>query len=114
MKQVIVVRKDLNMRKGKMIAQGAHASLGAFKATTYENVMEWQKGYNGTKIAVGVDSLTELLDIAEKVRDAGIPAYLVTDAGYTEFKGERTITALGIGPWNREELDEITGHLKLL
>src|SRR5262245_52965994 len=26
-KQVIVMRKDLNMRKGKMIAQGAHASL---------------------------------------------------------------------------------------
>ena len=26
-KQVIVIRKDLNMRKGKMIAQGAHASM---------------------------------------------------------------------------------------
>ena len=26
-KQVIVMRKDLGMRKGKMIAQGAHASL---------------------------------------------------------------------------------------
>lgn len=29
-KQVIVVRKDLNMRKGKMIAQGAHASMKVF------------------------------------------------------------------------------------
>jgi PTH2 family peptidyl-tRNA hydrolase len=27
-KQVIVMRTDLGMRKGKMIAQGAHASLG--------------------------------------------------------------------------------------
>lgn len=26
-KQVIVIRKDLNMRKGKMIAQGSHASM---------------------------------------------------------------------------------------
>lgn len=26
-KQVIVMRKDLNMRKGKMIAQGSHASM---------------------------------------------------------------------------------------
>lgn len=26
-KQVIVVRKDLNMRKGKMVAQGSHASM---------------------------------------------------------------------------------------
>ena len=29
-KQVIVIRKDLNMRKGKMIAQGAHASMAVF------------------------------------------------------------------------------------
>jgi PTH2 family peptidyl-tRNA hydrolase len=28
-KQVIIIRKDLNMRKGKMIAQGAHASMKA-------------------------------------------------------------------------------------
>ncbi len=28
-KQVIVLRKDLNMRKGKMVAQGAHASMRA-------------------------------------------------------------------------------------
>jgi peptidyl-tRNA hydrolase len=26
-KQLIVMRTDLNMRKGKMIAQGAHASI---------------------------------------------------------------------------------------
>ena len=26
-KQVIVMRRDLNMRKGKMVAQGAHASM---------------------------------------------------------------------------------------
>jgi len=29
-KQVIVLRKDLQMRKGKMIAQGAHASMKVF------------------------------------------------------------------------------------
>lgn len=28
-KQVIVMRKDLGMRKGKMIAQGAHAAMKA-------------------------------------------------------------------------------------
>ena len=28
-KQVIVLRKDLNMRKGKMVAQGARASMRA-------------------------------------------------------------------------------------
>ena len=29
-KQVIVMRTDLHMRKGKMIAQGAHASMKVF------------------------------------------------------------------------------------
>lgn len=26
-KQVLVIRKDLNMRKGKMVAQGAHSAM---------------------------------------------------------------------------------------
>lgn len=34
-KQVIVLRKDLNMRKGKMVAQGAHASLKALLDTAW-------------------------------------------------------------------------------
>lgn len=34
-KQVIVLHKDLNMRKGKMVAQGAHASM---------NLERWQSG----------------------------------------------------------------------
>lgn len=33
-KQVIVIRKDLNMRAGKMVSQGAHASL----AVTLDNL----------------------------------------------------------------------------
>lgn len=38
-KQVIIMRTDLNMRKGKMIAQGAHASMKVFfdKMSTEEN-----------------------------------------------------------------------------
>lgn len=41
-KQVIVMRKDLNMRRGKQIAQGAHASMAAllkfFNKTRYETI----------------------------------------------------------------------------
>lgn len=112
MKQVIVIRKDLNMRKGKMVAQGCHASLGSFQMTTKEDRLEWIN--NGQKkICVSVDSEEELLEIFKKATDSKIRSYLVTDAGHTELP-PGTHTAVGIGPASEEEIDEITGKLKLL
>lgn len=127
-KQIIAVRKDLNMRKGKMIAQGAHASMkflldlsavsedGDFRTTLLpngEDFLEWVE--SGTaKIAVGVTSEEELLDLYKQAKDANLPAYLVRDAGRTEFHGEPTYTAVAIGPAKAEALDPITGNLKLL
>lgn len=128
-KQVIVVRKDLNMRKGKMIAQGAHASLAVILKYKWRLVLlpffygtplfNWLRG-PFVKIVVGVDSEYELLDIAKQVvkrnndRTTKIPYALIKDAGRTEFKGKETYTALAIGPWWSKDLDKLTGHLKLL
>jgi peptidyl-tRNA hydrolase len=42
-----------------------------------------------------------------------ILAALIRDAGITEFK-EPTITCAAFGPWWSDELDDITGHLKLI
>lgn len=126
-KQIIAVRKDLNMRKGKMIAQGAHASMGFlfelasssrdgdFRTTlpNGEDFIEWTESGNA-KIAVGVTSEEELLSLYEQAKDAKLPVYLVRDAGRTEFHGEPTYTALAIGPAKSEVLDPITGNLKLL
>ncbi len=131
-KQVIVMRKDLGMRKGKMVAQGAHASLGAllnaYKSGSKEYRIFIPKGdpaqvwLDGpfVKICVGVNSLDELLNklhIVETINERRgkdyIPYALITDAGRTEFK-EPTITCLGIGPYWSDELDKITGDLKLL
>lgn len=39
LKQIIVMRNDLNMRKGKMIAQGAHASIVLYPDD--DRVIEW-------------------------------------------------------------------------
>lgn len=113
MKQVIVLRTDLNMRKGKMVAQGAHASIGAFLLTPQQDIDSWRNGFNGVKICVGVDSEQELTDIYHSGKMAGLPAYLVLDIGKTEFK-EPTYTAVAIGPAKAEEIDLITGKLKLL
>lgn len=115
-KQVIVLRKDLNMRKGKMIAQGAHASLRAyFKALDSnhcDDAVEWERE-RSTKICVSVDSEKELVDVYKEAMDLGLPAVLIKDAGLTEFK-EPTYTAVAIGPANSSVINKVTGTLKLL
>jgi len=114
MKQVIVIRKDLNMRKGKMVAQGAHASMVAtLEYMDDYRVKEWLDGLF-TKICVSVGSEEELKILVLKAHLEGIPNSLILDSGKTEFKGIETYTAGAIGPASNEELDSITGHLKLL
>jgi PTH2 family peptidyl-tRNA hydrolase len=112
LKQVIVIRKDLNMRKGKMVAQGSHASLMAFLRTDGPIRREWMdKGQ--TKICVSVDSEEELLKIFEASGRANLPTVIVRDAGHTELE-PGTLTAIGIGPAEVDAINEITGKLKLL
>lgn len=127
-KQVIVMRKDLNMRKGKMVAQGAHASMAAIlkimKFIPKDNAMSLNLGNNTaledwiqgrfTKICVSVDSEKELLEVFNKAQEAKLTCALITDAGATEFNGVPTKTCCAIGPVWDDEVDKITGHLKLL
>jgi len=112
MKQVIVLRKDLNMRKGKMVAQGSHASLYAYLKSPQALRDQWF-GQRQTKICVSVDSEEELFAIHKAAEAAGLTSVLILDAGLTEFK-EPTYTAVGIGPCDEDEVNKITGKLKLL
>lgn len=129
-KQVIVVRKDLNMRKGKIAAQVAHASIGAYlKACEHKGfsgaiqrngvflkgtpMFAWLNGAF-TKICVACDTEEELLALVKKANEAKILNCLITDAGKTEFNGVPTITCASFGPEWSDELDKLTGHLKLL
>ena len=124
------MRKDLNMRKGKMVAQGAHASISVIMNNmnhTGNNqderwelnvdinspISEWLNG-SFTKICVSVDSERELLDIYHAGIDAELPTSIIKDNGTTEFNGIKTYTAVAIGPAKSEEIDKITGGLKLL
>ena len=66
-----------------------------------------------TKICLSVDSEEELLKIYNSI-PTEIPSVLITDSGLTEFNGVPTNTCIGIGPWDSDEIDKITGHLKLL
>lgn len=103
------------MRKGKMVAQGAHASLGAYLVADKFHQADaniWmQTGH--TKICVGVESEQELHDIHMKAIELELPTFLVRDVGFTEFKTP-TFTAVAIGPASTDEIDKITGGLKLL
>ena len=128
-KQVIVMRKDLNMRKGKMVAQGAHASMAVIlDQTNLRNAIRYgyrvsqeidspiEKWLSGkfTKICLSVDSEEELLALYNKAKEKNISCSLITDSGATEFNGVPTNTCIAIGPDYPEVIDTITGHLRLL
>lgn len=128
-KQAIILRKDLNMRKGKMVAQGAHASMAVLLNKGHP--FEWERGEpqhcinltkemedwiygKFTKICLSVNSEEELLAIHKQAEDAGLICSLIQDAGLTEFDGVPTYTAVAIGPEQCEDVDKITSELKLL
>lgn len=123
-KQVLVVRKDLNMRKGKIGAQCAHASLGVIlnKMKVFSNgdrhlikddrINPWINN-SFTKICVSVNSEEELLEIHQKAKEAGLLTCLITDNGQTEFNGVKTNTVVAVGPDLIEKVDQITKHLPL-
>lgn len=113
LKQVLIIRKDLGMRKGKMIAQGAHASVNAVFKAHKGIVTNWML-HGSTKIAVSVDSEKELDEIYKSAIDAGLVTAFIVDKGTTEFQGIPTATAVAIGPAPSQEIDKITGDLKLL
>lgn len=113
MKQALLIRTDLKMRRGKEIAQGAHASM----KVTLENlehpyVKEWLSGAF-TKIALSVSSEAELEELVNQANANMLLTSKIIDSGRTEFHGIPTLTCAAIGPGPDELIDKITGHLKL-
>lgn len=111
-KQVIVVRKDLNLSVGKTAVQVAHASLLAYSRTGKILKDKWESG-GAKKVVLEVNSEAELITLQEKAKRRGLVASLVKDAGLTEIS-PGTITALAIGPEQSELIDKLTGNLHLL
>jgi len=134
-KQVIVVRRDLKMKHGKMAAQVAHAAMSFL---THAGRVGWQADMlndvfmndddsidqhnyairnwlnnSFTKVVLGVDSEEELRELLLKAEESGVMAHLVIDNGRTVFNNVETPTCLALGPdWN-QNLDELVEHLKL-
>ena len=113
MKQVIIIRKDLKMRRGKEIAQGAHASMkNVVENMNDDYVKEWLAG-SFAKVTLQINSEEELVSLIEKADNHGLIANVIVDSGRTEFHGEPTKTCGAIGPAPEKDIDRITGHLKL-
>jgi PTH2 family peptidyl-tRNA hydrolase len=118
-KQVIVIRKDLKMRRGKEIAQGAHAAMEwiARRVTGEEREFSeaevaWLEG-GMRKIVCVVESEEALLEVARVARAAGLTQQVIVDAGLTEFGGVPTVTACAVGPDWDATVDAVTGRLRL-
>lgn len=133
-KQMIIMRRDLKMRKGKIAAQASHATVEAvLKALKKENRFDELREEDGymtldtddvtpltqwfkkgvAKICVYVDSEEELLALNKEAEDQGILTALIQDAGFTEFHGVPTYTCLALEPLYNEDADKITGQLPL-
>jgi peptidyl-tRNA hydrolase, PTH2 family len=139
-KQVIVIRKDLKMRRGKEIAQGSHGAMAFLsRSITYHLRMGcvlryfrrlwlaiWGKDVfylwpeakdwltsSFAKVVLQCESEEELLSLAETAKNVNLECHIITDSGKTEFGGFPTRTCLAIGPDRAEKIDEITGNLKL-
>lgn len=136
-KQVILIRKDLQMPAGKLGAQVAHASLACIL-----KMAEWDTKFEGCgkiahemtlrledtdqdnavhdwltksfpKITLEVKNEAQLKRYFDEAVAAGLPVSWIVDAGRTVFNGVPTPTCVGIGPASREAIDAITKRLRV-
>jgi len=116
LKQVIIVRKDLDMKCGKIAAQVAHASIMSMEKTGINNsnwVSDWKEECGQIKVILKVNSGSELNDYFIEIINAKLPVVKVHDAGKTQIE-PNTVTCIGIGPVPAERIDPIIKDLKLL
>lgn len=114
-KQVIAVRTDLKMSKGKTAVQVAHGSISAYLKTR-KHYPDWADKWvseGQKKVTVKVKSEEEIHELAEKARRLNIPFAVINDAGLTQLP-PGTTTAIGIGPSLEQNIDKISKELPLL
>ncbi|RLG73356.1 MAG: peptidyl-tRNA hydrolase [Thermoprotei archaeon] len=114
-KQVIVVRQDLKMGKGKLAVQVAHAAVEGYVKVSENNptIAQAWLSQGQKKVVLKVDNLQELMEVFNKAKESNLPAYIIRDAGRTQLE-PGTVTCIVIGPAPTRILDKITGKLKLL
>jgi len=114
-KMVIVMRTDLNMSIGKMIAQACHAAVSCSEECKRTQTKHWRRWRDegAKKVALQGDSFEELEELANKAEELNITYVMIQDAGHTEVP-PGTTTCIGIGPHQEQLIDKVTGSLPLL
>ncbi|GGM68924.1 peptidyl-tRNA hydrolase [Thermogymnomonas acidicola] len=115
LKMVFAVRRDLDLGKGKIAAQVAHAAVSCALRSMErqrDKFDEWMR-QGQKKIVVKVPGIEDIIRIREKAASMGIIFEVVTDAGLTQTE-PGTVTCIGLGPDSSERLDTITGMYHLL
>jgi PTH2 family peptidyl-tRNA hydrolase len=113
-KQVIVVRTDLDMGKGKIAAQVGHACVLGAEHVRKSNSAWFEQWWEGQeKVVVKVSGIKELQEIKRHAIDLNLPWSEVSDAGHTQL-APGTTTCISIGPAPEDLIDKVTGDLKLL
>ncbi len=111
-KQVILVRTDLKLPKGKMAAQVAHACVEAVLRSKEDMVDTWRKE-GMRKIVLKVADEKELYKYIQLAKDAKFITSIITDAGRTVVE-PGTVTCGAIGPAKEKDVDKITGNLPMM
>ncbi|MEB3756553.1 MAG: peptidyl-tRNA hydrolase Pth2 [Desulfurococcales archaeon] len=117
-KQALVIRRDLGMGAGKAAVQAAHASVEALFLVIDSSNKRWKlwltewRLTGQKKVALRVNSFTELISVYNECKNLGLPCSIIRDAGLTQLP-PGTATAVAVGPGPEEIVDKITGELKL-
>lgn len=112
MKQVIIVNESLNLPRGKLAAQVAHASVASLLASDVTSQKEWLK-VGMPKVVLAANTEEELLMLYNQAKKENLSVHIIKDAGKTVVV-PGTITCVGIGPAKDVHINPITGHLKLV
>lgn len=77
---------------------------------------QWLSAWRSTgyaKVVLQCQDEAEMMGIAQSAKSAGLPYYVIRDAGRTQIAaGSKTVVSIGPAP--KSMVDQVTGHLKLL
>ncbi len=114
-KLLCLVNHGLKMGKGKIAAQVGHAAVKAAlnAAEHHPNQMQAWLSSGQRKVVVKAQDAEEIEKLLAAAKRKGLPTCTVHDAGRTQIPAG-SLTVGAVGPGSSEEIDELTGHLKLL
>ena len=108
----IIVRDDLKMSKGKIMAQIVHSTMMLFKNGDKMKIEKWQN-LHGEKVVILRANKQKIKEIQKKaIQDYGIESYWVIDAGRTEEEGTETVCIFE--PIKSKYIQKLTRNIKLM